>query len=62
MIKKPYDVTNVKYRYILNGKCYETDKYEIRKLIKIYNRQEVLFGPVWCKGVFFYLTEKKMIK
>lgn len=58
MIVKPYDVKNVKYRYILNGKCFETTREEIRLLIKVYNRQQVLFGPVWAKSVYFYLTEK----
>lgn len=58
MYIKPYNLKNVKFRYILNGKCYESNPKEISDLIKIYNKDDVLFGPVWCKGVYFYLSEK----
>jgi len=58
MIKKPYDLKNVLFFYIINGKSYKSDPFEIKELLKSHNKEQVLFGPEWCKGVYFYLSKK----
>jgi hypothetical protein len=58
MIKKPYDLKNVNFYYILKGKCLLSNPKEISELIKIYDKQEICFGPEWCKAVYFYLIER----
>ncbi len=58
MIKKPYNLKDVNFYYILKGKCFLSSPKELNELIKTYHKQQVCFGPEWCKAVYIYLVER----